>query len=202
MRVCFGSHRWAARRSTETLGRQRVDGNRGSAIKPLKPYMLRRWRAATTPAYSFFTCARPGRTGDATTKVQRVPDELVRRWVLGLPGPKTAIVSLLGKKPDGLSEFSFYSFYGGFDLPSDKPGRPSFQEWLERWHPDPSISVREHPTTDFQPIPTDTLNAVAAAINELLLSGRTVVLVDSGGQTRTKVVCKHIQATEDSSYRP
>jgi hypothetical protein len=121
---------------------------------------------------------------------------------LGLPGPKTAIVSLLGRKPDGLSEFSFYSFYGGFDLPSDNPGRPSFLEWLARWHGDLSILVREHPTVDFQPIPADTLAAVAAAIDELLVAGRTVVLLDSGGQTRMKVVCNHIRATEDSSQTP
>lgn len=126
----------------------------------------------------------------------------MRRWVLGLPGPKTAIVSLLGRKPDGLSEFSFYSFYGGFDLPSDDPVRPSFQEWLVRWHGDLSILVREHPTVDFQPIPADTLEAVAAALHELLVAGRTVVLVDSGGQTRTRVVCNHVRAIEDSSKTP
>lgn len=153
-------------------------------------------------SYHLFTCARPGRTGDPATRHRPVPDELVHRWVLGLPGPKTAIVSLLGQKPDGLSEFSFYSFYGGFDLPSDHPGRPSFQEWLERWHSNLSILLREHPTVDFQPMPAETLEAVAADIDKLLVAGRTVVLLDSGGQTRTRVVCNHIKATEDSSQAP
>jgi len=164
--------------------------------------MLRRWRTAGSPKSHFFTCARPGRRGDTATKYRPVPDELVHRWVLGLPGPKTAIVSLMGRKPDGLSEFSFYSFYGGFDLPSDHPGRPSFQEWLERWHGDLSILLCEHPTVDFQLIPEATLEAVAADIDELLVAGRTVVLLDSGGQTRTRVVCNHITATEDSSQAP
>ncbi len=161
--------------------------------------MLRRWKAATTPIAHFFTCARPGRTGDPATKDRPVPDNLVRRWVLGLPGPKTAIVSLLGQKPDGLSEFSFYSFYGGFDLPSENAGHPSFQEWLARWHGDLSILLREHPTVDFRPIPAATLEGAAASIGELLDAGRTVVLLDSGGQTRTRVVCNHIGAIEDSS---
>ena len=164
--------------------------------------MLRRWRTAKCPKSHFFTCARPGRTSNTATKNRPVRDELVRRWVLGLPGPKTAIISLLGRKPNGPSEFSFYSFYGGFDLPSDHSGSPSFQEWLEDWHGDLSILLYEHPTVDFQPIPATTLEAVAADINELLIAERTVVLLDSGGQTRTRVVCNHIKATEDSSQAP
>jgi len=147
----------------------------------------------------FFTCARPGRTGHPASKHAQVPDDLVHRWVLGLPGPKTAIVSLLGRKPDGLSEFSFYSFYGGFDLQSEHSGCLSFQEWLDRWHGDQSIVVREHPTCDFKPVPYETLEAVASDINDLLSAGRTVVLVDSGGQTRTRIVCNHVRAVEDSS---
>ena len=165
--------------------------------------MLRRWRTTASPtSYHFHTCARPGRTGDPATKNRPVPDDLAHRWVRGLPGPNTAIVSLLGRKPDGLSEFSFYSFYGGFDLPSDHPGRLSFQEWFERWHNNLSILVREHPTCDFRPIPVETLEAVAVDISELLVAGRTVVLVDSGGQTRTRVVCNYIGASEDSSQVP
>lgn len=172
-------------------------------LKPLKPYMLRCWRTGPSPnGHRIFTCARPGRTGNPASKHARVPDDVVRRWVLGLPSPKTAIVSLLGRKPDGLSEFSFYSFYGGFDLASDHPGHLSFQEWLDRWHGDRSIVVREHPTCDLdrKPICRETLDAVVSDINELLSTGRTVVVVDSGGQTRTGIVCKHMRAVEDSSW--
>src|SRR5437870_1313191 len=88
-------------------------------MKPLKPFRLRQWRAGQAfGSVRFFTCARPGRTGNEASKSADVADEVVHRWVLGLPGPHPAIVSLLGCKPGGPSEFSFYSFYGGFDSPS------------------------------------------------------------------------------------
>jgi len=163
-------------------------------MKPLKPFKLRRWQTgAPTNRFHFFTCARPGRTGDPTSKHAQVSEDIVHRWVLGLPYPNTAIVSLLGRKPDGLSEFSFYSFYGGFDSPSEHPGRLSFQEWLDRWHWDLSIVVRQHPTQDFEPIEPQMLDEIAADINELVSACRTVVVVDSGGQTRTRMVCAHSQ---------
>lgn len=119
-------------------------------MKPLKPYMLKRWRTAGSPIGShFYTCARPGRTGDSASKSRIVPDDLVRRWVLGLPGPDTAIISLLGRKPDGTSEFSFYSFHGGFDCPSEHPSRLSFQHWLDRSFGERAIILHEHPHATF-----------------------------------------------------
>src|SRR2546426_9699155 len=128
------------------------------AVKPIKPYMLKRWRLDTTavPLW-FFTYARPGRSGNPASKTAPVSDDLVHRWVLGLPGPRTAIVSLLGRKPDGTSEFSFYSFRGGFDLASDRPGCLSFREWLDKLHDAPSIILREPPTCDFKPVSSETL---------------------------------------------
>ena len=169
-------------------------------VKPQKPYMLRRWRTTGPPeSHYFFTCARPGRTGKEESKHAPVPDDLVHRWVLGLPpGPKTSIVSLLGCKPNGLSEFSFYSFYGGYDVPAEHAGCLSFREWLDCWHGQLSILLHEHPTCDSETIPTETLDALADDINALLSAGRTVVLVDSGGQTRTGTVCKYMRAVEDS----
>jgi hypothetical protein len=169
-------------------------------VKPIKPYMLKRWRLdATREPLWFFTCARPGRNGNQASKTASVSDDVVHRWVLGLPGPHTAIVSLLGRKPDGTSEFSFYSFYGGFDLPADNPGRLSFQSWLDKWHGSLSIILREHPTWDFKPMSPETLEAVSNEIRELASAGRTIVLIDSGGVTRTGRVCRHISAVEDSS---
>jgi hypothetical protein len=167
-----------------------------NALKALKPYNLRRWKVGIPPRH-FFTCARPGRTGNPASKSAPVSDNPVHRWVVGLPGPKTAIVSLLGRKPDGTSEFSFYSFHGGFDCQTDHHGSLSFQEWLR--HENQSIVLREHPTEDFRPIPTDVLDAVASDIAKLLSEGRTVVVIDSGGQTRTKIICNHMHAIEDSS---
>jgi hypothetical protein len=112
----------------------------------------------------------------------------------------TAIVSLLGRKngPEGTSEFSFYSFCGGFDTPAQRRNRLSFQDWIDQWHKNLQILVREHPTYDFQPIPPETLAAVASDILELISAGRTPILVDSGGVTRTRAICKHMGATEDS----
>jgi len=168
------------------------------ALKPLKSYMLRRWKTGLPPRH-FFTCARPGRTGNAASKNTPVPDDMIHRWILGLPGPNPAIVSLLGRKPDGRSEFSFYSFYGGFDRQPDHPGSLSFQEWLRYWHGDLSIVLCEHPTCDFKPIPPEVLDAIVSDIAGLLSAGRMVVVIDSGGQTRTGIVCNHMHAVEDSS---
>ena len=69
-------------------------------------------------------------------------------WVLGLPGPNRAIVSLLGRKPDGKSEFRFYPFHGNWDSLEEREDKPSFQEWLDRNHADLTIIVKEHPTWD------------------------------------------------------
>lgn len=125
-----------------------------------------------------------------------MPDEVVRKWVLAVIelGPDPAIVSLLGQKPDGTSEYSFYSFFGGFDLAQEHRGRRSFAEWLAKMTPD--VAVVEHPTIDFQAIPTPTLDAIEADARALLSQRRTIVIVDSGGETRTGRVCKHIGAKE------
>ena len=116
-----------------------------------------------------------------------------------LPGDAPAIVSLLGKKPNGTSEFSFYPFHGGFDDPGTQRGRPSFQEWLKKNYPDRHISVREHPTEDSCAISKEVLASVAADISQCLNAGETVILIDSGGQERTGAVCKHLGVVEDFS---
>jgi hypothetical protein len=172
-------------------------------LKALKPYRLRRWRVGQPPECLFlFTCARPGRTSKPSSADVDISDDLVHRWVAGLPGPKTAIVSLLGRKPDGLSEFSFYSFYGGFDLASNNPGRLAFQEWLDRFHGDRSILLRERPTCDYKPIPLETLVAIQSDVLELASAGRTVLVIDSGGQTRTGQACSHMGAVEITGQSP
>jgi hypothetical protein len=163
----------------------------------MEPYKLRRWRRqSSSDQIAFFTCARPGRSkGHAGA----VPDNLVDKWIRGLPGIRpVAIVSLLGRKPDGLSEFSFYSFAGAFERPAERKGRPLFIDWLLRWHPACVDRVIEHPTTDFKRIDVSTLAAVAADIEAHLTSGRTVVLIDSGGEIRTRQVCAHAGFVEDS----
>ena len=166
-----------------------------------KPYKLRRWRLGLGPgATYFFTCARPGR--ELGKHVSTVHDAVVDTWARGLPQPRTAIVSLLGRKPDGLSEYSFYSFCGGSDGPTERRARPTLQEWLDRRHGDLQIIVREHPTRDFFNIPQETLAAIKMDLDLLFAQGRTVVLVDSGGETRSGTVCRFLGATEDSSSAP
>jgi hypothetical protein len=160
--------------------------------------MLRRWKTSVFGADNqFFTCARPGRTGDPKTKNAKVPDDVVHRWVQGLPGPRPAIVSLLGRKPDGQSEFWFYSFFGGFDLPEDNPGRISFVGWLARSYAD--VILREHPTVDLCPIPSEVLSQIGADVGQLIAMGRRVIIVDSGGAVRVRAVRRSLQAVEDFS---
>jgi hypothetical protein len=176
-------------------------GPTGTIVKPIKPFRLRRWKAgAAFGSVCFFTCARPGRTGSVASKSASVPDDVAHRWVLGLPGPRPAIVSLLGSKPGGPSEFSFYTFYGGFDSPASNVGKLSFQDWLNRCHPDPSIPLREHPTWDYQRVPDDICQAVVLDIKDLAEAGRTVTLVDSGGQQRSGQLCSFMSAVEDFAH--
>jgi len=161
----------------------------------VEPYRKRRWRKTGSPErIAFFTCARPGRSLGST---QHVSDDIVHKWVKGLPGPHTAIISLLGRKPNGTSEFSFYTFCGKDDTPSEVRGKQLWQSWLDRHHRKCGITVIEHPTTDFQPITEDTLKGIARDVERLLSEGRAIVLIDSGGQTRTSTVCKRLGFTED-----
>ena len=162
----------------------------------MEPHKLRRWRRSSSPEQiPFFTCARPGRSKSST---ESVPDSVVDNWVKRLPGgARTTVVSLLGRKPNGLSEFSFYSFSSATETPDERGKRPLFQEWLARRHAMRKIAVVEYPTTDFKPLAPELLEAVSKQIDLLLSSGRTVVLVDSGGETRTSQVCKHAGFVED-----
>jgi hypothetical protein len=108
------------------------------------------------------------------------------------------IVSLLGRKPDGLSEFSFYSFYGGFETCADRPKGIHFGEWLNKEYPNRGFELFEHPTIDFQPIPPPTLARLNATIKPFISDGRIIVLVDSGGEQRVRPVCAHLGLIEDT----
>ena len=124
-------------------------------------------------------------------------DQIVSAWVEGLPGPDTAIVSLLGRKQGskGSSEFSYYSFSGGVDTSPERGSKPTFAEWLDTHHTERRILVREHPTYDYRPIPQERLAAIEAEVRHPTSIGRTVVVVDSGGESRTGKVCRHMKAT-------
>jgi hypothetical protein len=92
----------------------------------MEPHKLRRRRRSSSrDQIQFFTCARPGRSKGST---ESVPDSVVDKWVNRLPGgTKTTVVSLLGRKPNGLSEFSFYSFSSAIETPDDRFGTPQEQ---------------------------------------------------------------------------
>jgi len=171
---------------------------RSSRKRELEPYKLRRWKRIDQAGPGrCFTSARPG---PSKGKAGSVPDKEVHRWIAGLPGSQgTVIFSLLGRKPDGQSEFGFYSFYGGFERAGDRPGLQHFQEWLDRWHPDRAFELFEYPTVDFEPIQSTILDQVTANVAQLLDSGRTVVIIDSGGEVRVRPVCKQLNLVEDTA---
>ena len=161
----------------------------------MEPHKLRKWRLHSLQgdlAY-FYTCARPGRSRGPRGCVS---DQIVSEWVERLPGPDTAIVSLLGRKQGnkGSSEFSYYSFSGGVDTSQERGSKPTFVEWLDSHHPERRILVRQHPTLDYRPIPYERLVAIEAEVRRLTSIGRIVVVVDSGGESRTGKVCRHMKA--------
>jgi hypothetical protein len=117
-------------------------------------------------------------------------------WLQGLPKEETVcvIVSLLGRKPepDGRSEFSYYSFKGASE---DRPSSPTFQEWLDRTMTPGKFIVIEHPTIDTKPISSEVVTAIVGCIVANLAAHRTVVVVDSGGVSRTGAVIRHLGVT-------
>ncbi len=109
-------------------------------------------------------------------------------WVKGLPPAEVQhIVSLLGKKRSGFSEFGYYPFRS-----ARKPGsEPTFQEWFDERYGRRFV-VHEFPTVDARAIPADVLEAVRRHVLDLLNCASTVVVVDSAGAERTARVCDAI----------
>jgi hypothetical protein len=154
-----------------------------------EPMNLCEWRAATAmPRMGrLFTCGRPGRATLGRNKT-RVAEDVIDLWVKGLPKTEVLqIVSLLGKKTTGLSEFGYYPFRS-----SKESGiQPTFQEWLDERYGHRFI-VHEFPTTDARGIPPHVLIAVTQHILSLIEKGSLVLLVDSAGAERTARVCEEI----------
>jgi hypothetical protein len=143
----------------------------------VEPFRLKAWRLAGPSSEFFYTCARPGRSRGSKAKV---PDCLVLDWARGLPGgTEICIISLLGQKPAGPSEFSFYPSFDDAE---------SFQEWLNASVTGRKFRIISHPTTDLEEIDPAVLAAVAADVRRLVSEGKTVVIMDSGGWTRTGAV--------------
>ena len=85
---------------------------------------------------------------------------------MGLPkSEKLHIVSLLGSKKDGYSEFQYYPFRSA----KEEVDKPTWQEWLDQCCGD-HFMIHEFPTVDAdaQGIPEDVLDAAKRCILELL----------------------------------
>lgn len=143
---------------------------------------VKRWETYVSAVRGkLFSSARPGRH---LGKNAKVPDSIVCDWITSLPlARKTFIVSLLGLRKDGRSEFRYYNFCGRNDK-ARRPKDPTFQEWLDKNFPGGRYQVMEHPTQDYKNIPPENLRATVLEVKKLLDQGETVVLMDSGGDTR------------------
>jgi hypothetical protein len=93
---------------------------------------------------------------------------------------------MLGEKPDGTSEWSFYSFADSAE----------FKKWILD-NTDRDIKVFSHPTIDFSKVSAETASAICERLVTELDAGRIAVIVDSGGMQRTSQVCRMIGLQED-----
>ena len=154
-----------------------------------EPINLTQWspKTGTYLPGVLYSCGRPGRAVFGKKRVP-IPDEVIRDWILGLPrSEKLHIVSLLGSKKDGFSEFQYYPFHSA----SEEVDKPTWQEWLVQRYGDRFI-IHEFPTVDARGIQKEVLDLARRRILALLEGGSTVVVVDSAGSERTKMVCKEV----------
>ncbi len=159
---------------------------------PNEPINLREWRATSPMQHTgrLFTCGRPGR---ATFGRRRclVGDHTIDLWISGLPQAYPLhIVSLLGEKPDGFSEFGYYPFRSA----KEKVTKLTFQEWLDVKYPERFV-VHEFPTMDARAIPCHIRQNVVRHVLGLLKDGNSVVIIDSAGAERTTRVCQALGFT-------
>lgn len=152
-----------------------------------EPCNLKQCKPIGAPQEAFlFTCGRPGRSLGRTTAV---PDEMVDCWVAGLPQAGTLhVLSLLGEKEDGRSEYSFYSFRGSHE----RSAKPTFQNWLDSRYGSGRLQLHEYPTVDAGPgsLSDEDIESIRAIVMPLLSTGETVVVFDSYGSERTGQVCR------------
>ena len=160
----------------------------------MEPINLREWKPRQgVSSGRLFTCGRPGRGTHGRTKVT-VADTVIDQWTNGLPNADVLhIVSLLGQKTNGYSEFSYYPFRSSVETGP----RPTFEEWLNARY-SRRFRVYEFPTTDGRGIAPDTLRASSGRLSELLSTGHIVVVVDSAGAERTARVCEIAGYAPDS----
>ena len=151
-----------------------------------EPCNLREW---TVTWGKLFTCGRPGR-GSFDRSKKQIPEYVIDWWVDGLPKvPQAFIISLLGHKKSGLSEFSYYPFRSCMEAGQ----KPTFQDWLTSRY-GPRFVIEEFPTEDRLPMAScEYVAAIRNRIRTLLDSGAVVIVVDSAGIQRTGEVCQTIE---------
>jgi hypothetical protein len=149
-----------------------------------EPVNLKEWRPPASARFAgrLFTCGRPGRGTPGYCRARKpVDDRTIERWVKGLPEAEVLhIVSLLGRKKDGFSEFDYYPFRSSHE----RGTKPTLQEWLDRRYRQRFI-VCEFPTVDARGIEDSVLDDVKHCVLSLLERNATVVIVDSAGAERT-----------------
>lgn len=153
-----------------------------------EPYRLFEWRLPSPNQTSFYTCARPGRS---LGPKKFVSNDLVIKWANGLSNQKNiTIISLLGTKTSGKSEYLFYSAFHDAN---------SMEQWLNSQVHGLQFQIISYPTVDGTTINQDIINAAAKAIVEHASKQTTVVLMDSGGVVRTGTVAAHLGAVKLSN---
>jgi len=152
-----------------------------------EPINLREWRPVTTAPQRgrLFTCGRPGRATFGREK-RPVDEDTIDLWVKGLPEVEVLhIISLLGQKTTGFSEFGYYPFRS-----SEESGtKPTFQQWFDKRYGRRFV-VHEFRTVDGRGISQDVLKAVTRHALTLIENGSTVLVLDSMGAERTARVCE------------
>jgi hypothetical protein len=171
-------------------GQDSLDGGISmETTEAVEPKNLREWRPRS-PRNSdarLFTCGRPGRAVFDRDRVA-VPEDVIDAWFNGLPqAGELHLISLLGRKRDGYSEFSYYPFRSSLE----RNDKPPFESWLERYSPR-VVVVHEFQTVDAMGVPAQTLDAAVACAENCLRSGHTTVVVDSAGSERTSRVCERL----------
>jgi hypothetical protein len=147
-----------------------------------EPANLTQWSARPG---RLFTCGRPGRATFGREK-RPIGDDTIDLWVAGLLVSEILhIVSLLGRKTTGFSEFGYYPFRSSHETST----KPTWQDWLDQRYGRRFV-VHEFPTVDGRGIPRDDLKAIASEVQQLIQTGGCVVIVDSAGAERTARVCE------------
>lgn len=159
-----------------------------------EPCNLREWRVDSG---RLLTCGRPGR-GKYSGSKKKIPIDVIDAWADGLlEAGCRQIVSLLGWKAHGLSEFSYYPFRSCEEASDPTDPKSTFQEWLNA-RCGLRFFVREFRTIDDpDKITAESVTVIKDCVLDLLGRGHTVVIVDSAGVQRTGKIRDALGASDE-----